>query len=140
LVVPDRRELVGRVAQLGAALASACRSLLRRDRLRVESLARQLRDPRQTLRAERLRIDELGERARRAIEGTLRLAREQLRGAASKLQALSPLAVLERGYSITRRLEDGVIVRAAAELSAGERVEITFREGRTSARVEQCSD
>ena len=46
---------------------------------------------------------------------------QRLRGAAERLQALSPLAVLERGYSITRRVDDGSVVRDAAALAAATR-------------------
>jgi len=40
--------------------------------------------------------------------------------ARSRLRALSPDAVLERGYSITRRERDGVIVRRAGDVEDGE--------------------
>jgi exodeoxyribonuclease VII large subunit len=136
LVVPDRRELAGRLARLESALFAGCRSQLRRDRARLDSMTARLRDPRDTLRAQKLRIDDLSERARRAIDASLRLARERLRGEGERLNALSPLRVLERGYSITRRLEDGHVVRAASELSVDEQVDITFRAGSVRARVE----
>lgn len=138
LVVPDRRELRGRLEHICAALLNATRARLRRERSRLEVLGQRLRDPGQAIRARRLRIDELAERARRAVEATFRLARERLRGEAEKLHALNPLGVLERGYSITRRVEDGRIVRTAAELSTGDPVELTFREGRARARVESA--
>jgi exodeoxyribonuclease VII large subunit len=82
------------------------------------------------------RIDELSERALRGAIGSVRLARQRLRGAAERLQALSPLAVLERGYSITRRVEDGSVVRDAAALAAGEPLQLTFARGSTRVRVE----
>jgi exodeoxyribonuclease VII large subunit len=136
LVVPDRWDVADRLVRLGSALFAACRSQLRRDRTRLEAVTARLRDPRETLRAQRLRIDELSERARRAIEASLRLSREKLRGEGERLNALSPLRVLERGYSITRRLEDGHVVRAASEVSLDEQVHITLRAGSVRARVE----
>jgi exodeoxyribonuclease VII large subunit len=140
LVVPDRRELEERLTRFASALLAGCRSQLRRERARVDSLAARLRDPHEILRAHRLRIDDLSERACRAIEVSLRLARERLRGEGERLNALSPLRVLERGYSITRRLEDSHVVRAASELSPDERVQITFRAGSVRARVESYGD
>jgi len=140
LVVADRGEVQQLLVRLSAALAGALRARLRAEHTRVDFLTRRLRDPRQVLRAQRLRIDELGERARRGLEATFRLAQERLRGSSERLHALSPLGVLQRGYSITRRLADGRVVRAAAELVPGERVEITFREGRTRALVEDSSE
>jgi len=140
LVVADRGEVQQLLVRLSAALAGALRARLRAEHTRVDFLTRRLRDPRQVLRAQRLRIDELGERARRGLEATFRLAQERRRGSSERLHALSPLGVLQRGYSITRRLADGRVVRAAAELVPGERVEITFREGRTRALVEDSSE
>jgi len=103
-------------------------------------LQRLLRDPRRTLQSERLRIDELAERARRALLASLRLARARLRGAGEQLQALSPMAVLERGYAIVRRADDGRVVQAAAQLAAGDALELTFRQGGARVRVETTRD
>jgi exodeoxyribonuclease VII large subunit len=61
-------------------------------------------------------------------------ARADLRVLAGRLQALSPLASLERGYSITRTPE-GKVVRAADEVAPGDRVEILLRRGRLVGQV-----
>lgn len=53
------------------------------------------------------------------------------------LSSLNPLAVLQRGYSITRRLPDGKIIRQAGELTLDERVGIQLAEGTFQARVEK---
>ncbi len=52
------------------------------------------------------------------------------------LQALNPLGVLQRGYSITRRLPDGLIVKRAADLAAGDRIAVQVAAGNINARVE----
>ncbi|MBI3332676.1 MAG: exodeoxyribonuclease VII large subunit [Candidatus Omnitrophica bacterium] len=56
-------------------------------------------------------------------------------GLGGRLNALSPLAVLERGYSITFD-EKGKIVKAAAELEVGDRMETRLHQGRFTSRVE----
>ena len=43
-----------------------------------------------------------------------------LEGIANRLAGLNPKAVLERGYSITRRVEDGRLVKAPADLTVGD--------------------
>jgi exodeoxyribonuclease VII large subunit len=53
-----------------------------------------------------------------------------------KLEALSPLAILNRGYSITARLADGVIVKEAAQLKKGDAVETRLGKGKFVSRVE----
>lgn len=51
------------------------------------------------------------------------------------LDAVSPLKVVERGYSITRK--EGKLIKAASDLNKGERVEITFAKGRAEAMIDQ---
>ncbi len=62
---------------------------------------------------------------------------EHLQKLAAVLDSLSPLAVLQRGYSITRKLPSGEIVRQAATLKANEEVNIQLAKGNFNARVEK---
>jgi exodeoxyribonuclease VII large subunit len=101
----------------------------------VTALARHVRDPRRTLVLQRQRVVELNERARRGLAAALRAARLRLAADAERLHALSPLAVLERGYTIARR-EDGAVVRSAQEVEVGEALDLTFRAGGARVRIE----
>lgn len=139
LVVPDCGELQDRLRLRGGALVVALRAQLRHKRERTAALARHVRNPRHHLDAQRRRAGELGERARRALEAALRVARTRLAGDAERLHALSPLAVLERGYAIARR-DDGAVVRSSAEVGVGESLELTFRSGGARVRVESRRD
>jgi len=136
MAVPDWRELDDRVRGNATALRAAARRLLQRRAERVDGLARRLRDPRQIVRTMQVRTDELAERATRAMETLLRMARQQVRSASERLHALSPLAVLDRGFSIVRRERDGSIVRDAAPLDAGEHLRIRFARGGARVRVD----
>ena len=135
MVVPDRRDLTAGLERAAAGLSAAVQRQIARQRERLSAQARHLRDPRQVLNALQLRTDELSERAWRAIQTRLRIAQQQLCGGAERLQALSPLAVLERGYSIARRA-DGTVVRAAAALQVGYRLRLTFARGTAAVQVE----
>jgi exodeoxyribonuclease VII large subunit len=66
---------------------------------------------------------------------TLALRRERLRGATQVLSGLSPMATLERGYAIVRHLERGEVVRDAAQVAPGDRLEVQVRHGRFGATV-----
>ncbi len=61
-------------------------------------------------------------------------ARHDLRAVAGRLDLLSPLAVLARGYSLTRTPE-GEILRRAADVRPGHAVEVLLDEGRLDCRV-----
>jgi exodeoxyribonuclease VII large subunit len=84
--------------------------------------------PRDRLREQAQRCDDLALRLERAVRVRLdrrRAACEQLAG---KLDALSPLRVLERGYTLVREA-DGAVVRSAAQVRAGQEVSVTFYDG-----------
>lgn len=56
------------------------------------------------------------------------------------LDSLSPLSILQRGYSITRRLPDGLILRDAREVLAGQDIDIRLSAGRLQAKVTAIRD
>jgi exodeoxyribonuclease VII large subunit len=140
MVVPDQRELSMSIAKTGLALRAALQRQLARHRERLAAHARHLRDPRQVLKALQVRTDELSERALRTTIARIRLARQQLRGAAERLHALSPLAVLHRGYAIARRATDGAVVRHGGAVAAGDVLDLTFAAGWARVRVEESRD
>jgi len=86
------------------------------------------------------RLDELDARLSRAIRGLLETARQKTATAAARIESLSPLAVLGRGYSLTQRTADGRVIRQAAELSPGEQITTRFAQGQAVSRVEQVID
>jgi exodeoxyribonuclease VII large subunit len=53
-----------------------------------------------------------------------------------KLEVLSPLGILKRGYSITMKLPGGAIVKDAADLKVGDAVETRLGKGKFKSRVE----
>src|SRR5262249_32714027 len=95
MVVPDHRHLLARFDPSALAMRTALRRQIQGRRDRVAMYARHLGDPRHILKSVQLRIDELSERVVRATIAAVRADRQVLRGAAERLQALSPLAVLQ---------------------------------------------
>lgn len=61
---------------------------------------------------------------------------EQLAAKVGKLDALSPLATLQRGYSITRTATGSVLL-SSATLSPGDEVETLLANGRFTSRIEK---
>jgi exodeoxyribonuclease VII large subunit len=59
--------------------------------------------------------------------------------ATASLDALSPLAVLQRGYAIAQR-EDGTLLRDANSLAIGESVQVRLAKGRIRTRVEDVKE
>jgi exodeoxyribonuclease VII large subunit len=76
-------------------------------------------------------------RGRLAVSATHRAvhSRHRLAAAVGRLQSLSPLAVLGRGYSLTRRVQSGEVVRSAVGLRVGDAIEVLLGEGALGAQV-----
>jgi exodeoxyribonuclease VII large subunit len=138
-VAPAAEELLADLGQLGQRLSAALRSRAEAGRARLDSLSRHavFRRPFQMVFELTRRLDELGGRATRAIGRRARLARQQAGAVAGRLESLSPLAVLGRGYSLTQRAADGRVVRAATELAVGQDITTRFAQGRAASRVER---
>ncbi|MBS0376446.1 MAG: exodeoxyribonuclease VII large subunit [Proteobacteria bacterium] len=136
LVVPDRAEWL---RALGAARERLARAFgrvgaLARERLQWLVRRLELAHPRTRLAARAQRLDELEQRLGRAVRRELAAARSRLGAAARTLNAVSPLATLERGYSIVTT-RDGAVVRAARDVEVGADVEVRTAAGGFGARV-----
>jgi exodeoxyribonuclease VII large subunit len=86
-------------------------------------------------RQDRRRLDDLSGRLDRALARGLDRRRHRVVGVVGRLDSLSPLAVLGRGYSLTRTA-DGRIVRTWRDVSAGDGVNVLLHEGSLDCRVD----
>ena len=130
------RDLSRRLDDAAARLLRAIRTSLRHAGHRVELATRDLRarNPVMRLRHDRRRLDELTGRLDRALARGLDRRRHRLVGVTGRLDSLSPLAVLARGYSLTLT-PSGQIVRSVGQVAVGDEVAVMLHEGRLTARV-----
>ena len=63
-------------------------------------------------------------------------ARQTVLNLSSSLDALSPLKVLERGYSVTKSAKTGDVIRSASQLANGDQLMTLLGRGRVTSRVE----
>ena len=73
----------------------------------------------------------------RRIESQIKLKKEKLGGVAKSLDALSPLNVLDRGYSITTSKKTGKAVTSGKQVKKGDTVRIRLAEGQLDATVDE---
>ncbi|MDG2307428.1 MAG: exodeoxyribonuclease VII large subunit [Candidatus Binatia bacterium] len=132
-LTPDQR---GRLDGFAARARQALVALTPARRIRLERAMGGLRArlPRTDLHMENL--GQLGPRLETAMLTSLSKARADLGARASQVNALSPLAVLGRGFAVPRR-DDGAIVRDAASLTSGDALHLRFARGSARTRVEE---
>jgi exodeoxyribonuclease VII large subunit len=131
------RDLDRRLDDARARLRQAALAALGRAERRVALAGRGLRalsPVARTLNGRRALTDLQG-RLQRGVHRLLDGSRHGLGGAAGRLDSLSPLAVLSRGYSLTRTPE-GRIVRSWREIGAGDAVHVLLHEGSLDCRVD----
>jgi exodeoxyribonuclease VII large subunit len=99
---------------------------LGRARARLDALEYRLgRKGREQVVAARRRVEESSQRLARTMRADLTAARLQARSRAERLDALSPLRVMARGYAVVYRAE-GPLIRRAAELAPGDEVRLRW--------------
>ena len=106
--------------------------------LRASWLALQNRldrlNPRAGIRNEQQRVDGLAERLRLAASHGMELRHSRLVGLASRLEALNPLAILERGYAVVTT-EAGQVVRRPVDVQAGQPLVVRVADGKFGVQV-----
>ena len=73
----------------------------------------------------------------RRLESQIKLKKEKLGGVAKGLDALSPLNVLDRGYSITTSKKSGKAVTSSKQVKKGDSVRIRLAKGQVDATVDE---
>lgn len=142
LAVPDQAQFASRLQAIAALLDRTLRRRLRDDRHRISVLEHRLgrAHPGVALRMQQQRLDEFEARLRRALQTAMTAVRSRARLIERSLEALSPLATLERGYAIVCRSDTGALVTRGADLGAGTQIDIRVAEGGLTATVDSTRD
>jgi exodeoxyribonuclease VII large subunit len=142
LVVPDRVELLRIVKETDLRLREILATRLELSRRRLADIAdrRAFRRPLDRVHDLDQRLDELGERLQRGVRQRLERWRQLVQGASGRLESLSPLNVLARGYSLTRRADDKKVIRAVDQVQPGDLLITVLQHGEIISRAEQVSE
>jgi exodeoxyribonuclease VII large subunit len=139
LAVHDPRRLLVQYRQQILGLQAAMRHALKEQTRyadRLGALEGRMRHALESeLRRAQQRVDEAQTQLVHRMEKRTQRARQLVVQQETALRTLSPLAVLERGYSLTTRA-DGAVVRAAADVAAGDRIKTRVADGELISVVE----
>jgi exodeoxyribonuclease VII large subunit len=133
--------LIARLTGYRGRLVGAARRRLTQARSRLDSAAshRPFRRPFDMLRDRSRRLDELAMRATGALRGVVHDRERRYARLAGQLQSLSPLAVLERGYTITQDAKTSKVVRSAGQLRVGQSVTTVLADGSATSTVDSVN-
>ena len=136
IAVPDMAELLGTLQSGGTRLVQAQLKLLEREEVRLDNLSRKrvLTDPSAFLQDRKMYLDFVQQKLAGAARMTLDGDERRFARLTAKLDAMSPLKVLGRGYAMVQR-EDGTVLRSAQQAEIGDRVQVRLGEGTLSCTV-----
>jgi exodeoxyribonuclease VII large subunit len=134
--------MVQRVDDLNDRLNRSMRFHMTRRGEKLASLMNHLRLTNPAVEVERCRekVLKLGARLQAEVRARMERAREKTVFCAGKLDALSPLATLARGYAIAEKMPSGPLVKDSSELVSGDRIRLTLSRGTAVCIVESAGD
>jgi exodeoxyribonuclease VII large subunit len=138
-IVPDRAKVLEWLGDLEARLLTLLHRRVEQLRVRVDVFANRgvFRNPLERIRTEERRLDELVDRMNRAIQKRAEQGQQKLEALAAQLDTLSPLNVLNRGYSLTSLEANRELVRSSESVRTGQRIVTRLRRGQIVSRVEE---
>jgi len=135
MVVKSEESFRESLRSLESGLITSIRRRIELTRSSLREFTRLLADPRRVLEQYSQRIDELGGRLATGLRHTLRRDRALLAALAAGLDHLNPLGILSRGFSITKKLPAGIILKDASEIKPGDMINTKLHRGELVSRV-----
>lgn len=141
LVTPDEAEVRAVLVGAGQRINQILRRRLQMSRERLMTLAkrRELQRPEFLFEVPKQRLHEMSHRLTRVIQQRLESEQQTVAQFAARLDGLSPLEVLARGYSVTKTT-DGNVVRSIDEVASGEKLTTIVGDGEIHSRVESVEN
>ena len=131
LVVPRKDLLIEKTEKFKTRLLQSLTGKLRLSKEKLDRIANSyaIRQPFDKFNRWQQKLDDLSQRLNLNITHALNSEREKLSGIAGKLESLSPLNVLKRGYTITTKQEDNKSLRYITDLSKGDKIKTNLSRG-----------
>ena len=140
LAVPDQMELRQALAARQALLLTQMQKRLKQERGTLERLAssRVLKSPINYINDRRLQVDYVQHRLTAAFSEIVQRKHRRFASLTAKLDAMSPLKVLARGYSMASDGQ-GTLLRSVKQIKPGDRLTVRFADGSAAAVVEEVN-
>ncbi len=138
LATPDRLDLLAALNDQNQRLVRAALGQTAAQRWQLSELHNRLlrQTPITRIQNDRQRLDEFVHRAELALGHQMKLQASQFLGLQRRLEALNPLAILQRGYAVVSQA-DGSLVRSVSQVRVDDPLKVRVSDGEFDARVQQ---
>lgn len=139
MTIPDKNNLVNNIDLLNDKLVRATRRNFELKMETLNSLTKSLQhqSPENKINQYYQYIDEFTGRLNSRIKHRIELYKERIKKDSQRLDSLSPWAVIERGYSICRKLPHLEIVKRLEQVEIGNEIEVIISDGKISGKVDK---
>jgi exodeoxyribonuclease VII large subunit len=130
-----------RLTQIEQSLFSNIKNIINAQKQYLQAKTKQLRQQHPIAKIQGLseKLNQFELRGQRAMTQTLKAKQQQLSSSAQLLNAVNPLTVLARGYSITS-LADGTVIHNKDQINVGEKISIQLEKGKLISTVTEITD
>ena len=131
LVMPEKAVIIDRINNLNMRIGNALNRKITMDRLAVKRLmsSTAFKQPYNKVYQERLHIDMLDKYMKKAFEAEMKNNKNRLSILIARLDSLSPLSALARGYALVKSKSDNTLINSIKNIRAGDRFEISLQDG-----------
>lgn len=141
IIVDKKNALLAQLAGFRYQLDFSINNTISDLKNRLTAFTHMLKSPRDYLFEKQQQIDELFSGLNYNMRHALELAAQRLNALIQRLEALSPLSILSRGYSLSVLMPQGSIVKEASSIKPGDKLKTVLHKGAfTSAVLEVFSD
>lgn len=139
MVVESEERFRDSINSLKSRLIKRMKQRLETARASLREKIRLLGDPRRRVEQIAQRVDELVRRMALGLRQHVRRDRARLSALTAGLDHLNPLSILSRGYSITKKLPEGLILKDAVDAKPGDLLSTRLHKGELLSRVEKTN-
>ena len=140
LVVPDQEELLHRISQLQLRNDAALEEKITRCKERLERYAnaKVLLDPHAFTDKPYMLLDHMNDRLNHALTRKNERAKSEFVALLAKLDALNPLKVMQRGFSVAE--QNGTVIRSISQLNNNDRFTLALPDGKANCTVNSIKE
>ncbi len=137
LVLPEKNMLIHKIESLNIRLRNSVNKQVdfKYKKLDILLNSHVFKQPYERIYQERMRLDMLYKYMRKALVLNKERISSNLYALIGKLDTLSPLAIMSRGYSIVRNIENGIVLKSVKDAHIGDSVEISVTDGKINCTV-----